>query len=108
MAEDLSLLPSNSTKLVMGGSKRNKLKKLISPPPPPTIMNEDDSELMDDLLAQLDSRDQNVQAESANVLNEMNLNAQADLIEASSRQDAKSRFKARQVCSLSTGVPEFN
>ncbi|PPQ78090.1 hypothetical protein CVT25_015624 [Psilocybe cyanescens] len=59
-------------------------------------MNEDDSELMDDLLAQLDSRDQNVQAESANVLNEMNLNAQADLIEASSRQDAKSRFKARQ------------
>ncbi|KAH9484293.1 OVARIAN TUMOR DOMAIN-containing deubiquitinating enzyme 5 [Psilocybe cubensis] len=79
----------------MGGSKKNR-KKPISPLPPTEIMNEDDSELMDDLLAQLDSRDQVVQAESASVLNEMNLNAQADSIEASSRQDAKSRFKARQ------------
>lgn len=88
----------------MGGSKKNR-KKPISPPP--AIMNED-SELMDDLLAQLDSRDQVVQTESANVLNEMNLNAQADSIEASSRQDAKSRFKARQVSALLKGIHRFN
>ncbi|KAF9564685.1 cysteine proteinase [Agrocybe pediades] len=51
---------------------------------------------MNDLLAQLDSRNETVQAESANVLKEMNLNAQADAIESKPKQDAKSRFNARQ------------
>ncbi|KAJ7685140.1 hypothetical protein DFH06DRAFT_30874 [Mycena polygramma] len=76
--------------------KRNKLKKavdLISNSPPPA---DDDDGLVDDLLAQLDSRDETVQQESANVLNDMQLNKQADQIEAASKQDAKSRFKARQ------------
>ncbi|KAF8163261.1 hypothetical protein B0H34DRAFT_672303 [Crassisporium funariophilum] len=59
-------------------------------------MNDDDDELMNDLLVQLESRDHTVQTESANVLNEMNLNDQADKIEAGQKQDAKSRFKARQ------------
>lgn len=77
----------------MAGSKRNKLKKALLPassPPADTISAEDDSELMDDLMAQLDSRNQTVQAESAAVL-------QAVAQEANSKQDAKSRFQARQV-----------
>ncbi|KAJ6496633.1 hypothetical protein C8R47DRAFT_349375 [Mycena vitilis] len=76
--------------------KRNKLKKavdFVSNSPPPA---DDDDGLVDDLLAQLDSRDETVQQESANVLNDMQLNEQADEIEAASKQDAKSRFKARQ------------
>ncbi|KAJ7172523.1 hypothetical protein C8R46DRAFT_1216336 [Mycena filopes] len=75
--------------------KRTKLKKALdvfpSPPPP-----EDNSDLVDDLLAQLDSRDETVKQESANVLNDMQLDKQADQLEATSKQDAKSRFKARQ------------
>ncbi|TCD69746.1 hypothetical protein EIP91_006513 [Steccherinum ochraceum] len=68
----------------MAGSKRNKIKNILSPvtSPPPPVPPEDD-ELMDDLFAQLDSKDQNVQAESAAVINEM-------------QQDSKSRHKARQ------------
>ncbi|KII88574.1 hypothetical protein PLICRDRAFT_110259 [Plicaturopsis crispa FD-325 SS-3] len=50
---------------------------------------------MDDLLAQLDSRDSTVQTESANVLNEMQMSQEADMIEAQPKQDAKSRFAAR-------------
>ncbi|KAF8212283.1 hypothetical protein K438DRAFT_1806285 [Mycena galopus ATCC 62051] len=75
--------------------KKTKLKKALdilpSPPPP----DEDDG-LMDDLLAQLDSRDQTVAQESANVLNDMQINEQAEALEAAAKQDAKSRFKARQ------------
>lgn len=60
-------------------------------------MNSDDDDLMNELVAQLDSRDTTVQSESAAVLNQMQLNTQADAIETTGRQDAKSRFKARQV-----------
>ncbi|KAJ7285884.1 hypothetical protein C8J57DRAFT_1051385 [Mycena rebaudengoi] len=77
--------------------KRNKLKKALSPVLPANMAStndDDDQDLMNDLLAQLDSRDEIVQQESANVLNEMNLNQQANKLE--SKQDAKSRFKARQ------------
>ncbi|PPR06627.1 hypothetical protein CVT26_001169 [Gymnopilus dilepis] len=80
----------------MARSKGNKAKASPLPPPPPPMDTPDD-DLMNDLLAQLDSRDQNVQMESAQVLNEMNLNEKADKIEATtSKQDSKSRFKARQ------------
>ncbi|KAJ7097970.1 cysteine proteinase [Mycena belliarum] len=58
---------------------------------------DDDNELMDDLLAQLDSRDETVQQESANVINEMQINQTADASETASKQDPKSRFRARQV-----------
>ncbi|KAF8902128.1 hypothetical protein CPB84DRAFT_900813 [Gymnopilus junonius] len=79
----------------MARSKGNKSKPTPLPPPPP--MDSADDDLMNDLLTQLDSRDQNVQIESAQVLNDMNLNQKADNIEASSsRKDPKSRFKARQ------------
>lgn len=61
-------------------------------------MPADDEELMDDLMAQLDSRDQTVQSESANVLNEMQINKQVDIAESlGQKQDPKSRYLARQV-----------
>ncbi|KZP24849.1 cysteine proteinase [Athelia psychrophila] len=80
------------------GSKRNKLKKVLSPsstssPPLP----EDDADLMDDLMTQLDSRDKNVQVESANMLQDMQSNHDMNIAEqASQKQDAKSRYQARQ------------
>jgi len=84
----------------MAGSKRNKLKKAFSPSLPttsPPQMAADDEELMSDLMAQLDSRDQTVQSESANVLNEMQVNKHAGMAEASrQKQDPKSRYQARQ------------
>ncbi|KAJ7273664.1 hypothetical protein B0H12DRAFT_1090487 [Mycena haematopus] len=77
-------------------AKRSKLKKALdilpSPPPP-----DEDEDLIDDLLVQLDSRDQTVAQESANVLNDMQINKQAEHPDATSRQDPKSRYKARQV-----------
>jgi OTU domain-containing protein 6 len=92
----------SSIPVLMAGSKKNKLKKALSPPNvsflPPRVDEEQD-ELMNDLLAQLDSRDETVQFESANVLNEMQLQQQADEIEAGGKQTAKSRFQARQVTS---------
>jgi len=78
----------------MTGAKKNKAKKVLSIPqerPTPAV----DDELMDELFAQLDSRDQTVQAESAAVINEVQSNEIART-EARSRKDAKSRFRARQ------------
>lgn len=63
-------------------------------------MDNAQDELMNDLLTQLHSRDETVQSESANVLNEMQLNQQANEIETSGKQSAKSRFQARQVMKL--------
>jgi len=81
----------------MGSSKKNKLKK-ASPPSQPAISPEiDDNELMDDLIAQLDSKDQTVQAESAKVLQEIEINQQASTAETSQKKDSKSRFLARKV-----------
>ncbi|KAG6911493.1 hypothetical protein DXG01_014567 [Tephrocybe rancida] len=78
----------------MGSSKRNKLKKAMPPPQDaPTFPVDDD--LMDDLFAQLDSRDKTVQAESAVVIKEIQAK-EAERVAVSSRQDARSRFKARQ------------
>ena len=74
------------------GGRRNKLKK---PQVPLTVTNPDDQDLMDDLIAQLDSRDEQVQA--ALVLNEINLNTQADQVQAPQKPRAKDRFQARQV-----------
>ncbi|KAI0046109.1 cysteine proteinase [Auriscalpium vulgare] len=80
------------------GSKKNKLKQMISPPTssPPPPQSTDDAELMDDLLAQLDSRDQSVQKESAVVLEDMKLDQVVAQEERSGKSDSKSRFKARQ------------
>lgn len=84
------------------GAKRNKLKKVLSPTPasPPPAMD-DDNDLMDDLMAQLDSRDQNVQAESATVLNDMQVNKAAATpppppTPQNDESKARARYKARQ------------
>ncbi|KAG6889312.1 hypothetical protein C0995_001968 [Termitomyces sp. Mi166 len=78
----------------MGSSKKNKQKKTLSlsqdEPTPPV-----DEDLMEELFAQLDSRDQAVQAESVLVIDEVQAE-QAERMNIRSRQDAKSRFKARQ------------
>ncbi|GBE82314.1 cysteine proteinase [Sparassis latifolia] len=82
----------------MAGPKRSKLKKALLPSshtstPPNPGMNDD--ELMDDLMAQLDSRNQAVQAESATVINEMQIQKAADT-PPPSKHDSKSRHQARQ------------
>ncbi|KAI0374815.1 cysteine proteinase [Pilatotrama ljubarskyi] len=77
--------------------KKSKLKKMLSPPtPPPADTNMDDDQLMDDLLAQLDSKDDSVKQESATVLNEMQIDKVADRLEAAPKKDPKARYKARQ------------
>ncbi|KAJ7774675.1 hypothetical protein DFH07DRAFT_800476 [Mycena maculata] len=88
--------------------KRNKLKKAVAPLLPTMSPSTDDDQLMDDLLAQLDSRDDTVKQESANVLNDMQLNQQADQIEASSKQDPKSRFRARQARKAAALVENYS
>ncbi|KAG6818153.1 hypothetical protein H0H87_000058 [Tephrocybe sp. NHM501043] len=75
-------------------AKKNKQKKPLAPPqnlPTPPV----DEDLMDDLFAELDSRDQAVQAESAAGIQEVQTK-QAERTDARSGQDAKSRFKARK------------
>ncbi|KAI3610848.1 amidohydrolase family protein [Moniliophthora roreri] len=83
------------------GSKKNKLKKVFSPqsksPPPPPLAQDDD--LMDDLLAQLDSRDQAVRQESANVIREVQHTAEEQVYR---QQDSKSRYQARQARKAAT------
>ncbi|KAI0273367.1 hypothetical protein BC834DRAFT_947610 [Gloeopeniophorella convolvens] len=78
------------------GSKRNKVKKIFSPsPPPPPVGDSVDDGLMDDLLAELDSRNKTVQLESATVLGEIQV-AQAASPDSKSSSGSKNRFKARQ------------
>lgn len=89
--------------IIMAGSKRNKLKKALSPTQsaPSSSPMADDEELMNDLMAQLDSRDKTVQSESANVLNDMQINQQTTAAEeARKKQDPKSRYQARQVSAV--------
>lgn len=84
----------------MAGSKRSKLKKSLSPfkttETPPQVLANDDDNLMNDLFAQLDSRNPTVQAGSATVINEIQCDAQVNPVEGNNKQDAKARFKARQ------------
>lgn len=83
----------------MAKKTKAKLNKPASPLPPPPDMNNADDDLMTDLLAELESRDHNRQVASAGILNEMHIQEHATELEtqASKKQDAKSRFKARQV-----------
>ncbi|KAJ3786604.1 hypothetical protein GGU11DRAFT_804888 [Lentinula aff. detonsa] len=77
------------------GSRRNKLKKAFSPPfqqSPPLAESTDDAELLDDLVAQLDSGNQTVQAESAQVIRDM----QRQETLKDTKKDSKSRYQARQ------------
>ncbi|KAJ3733046.1 hypothetical protein DFJ43DRAFT_1117821 [Lentinula guzmanii] len=77
------------------GSRRNKLKKAFSPPfqqSPPLAESNDDADLLDDLVAQLDSGNQTVQAESAQVIKDM----QRQETVKDTKKDSKSRYQARQ------------
>lgn len=94
----------------MAGSKRNKVKKAFSPAkalapqdPPAEPIIEDDG-LMDDLFAQLDSKDKTVQEESATILQEADMNAVAESLDSAPKNDSKNRFRARQVCSAVQAV----
>ncbi|KAF9227968.1 OTU-domain-containing protein [Gyrodon lividus] len=79
----------------MPGSKRTKSKKSASAPPPST---QGEEELMDDLFAELDSRDQRVQQESATVLQDIHTNKLEEEIERGPKKlDSKARRLARQV-----------
>ena len=80
------------------GGKRRKFKDIINPPqnaPPPAVQ---DDELLDDLLAQLDSNDKTVQNVSAEVINDIQL---SQLQEKGGpkklKKDSKTRFLERQV-----------
>ncbi|KAF9532937.1 cysteine proteinase [Crepidotus variabilis] len=68
----------------------------MAPIDTPPVLDDAEGDLVNDLLTQLDSRDGKVQAESASILSSMHLEEKAELLESSVKQDAKSRFKARQ------------
>jgi len=80
-------------------AKKNKAKSKHAPDVldinPLTTLDDDD--LMNDLLSQLDSRDQTVKEESTTVLNEMQLEKQANELEVKPKRTAKDRFQARRV-----------
>ena len=80
-------------------TKKNKVKK----PLPPPVLNQDDSNLVDDLLAQLDSQEK----ESADLLNALTISESGKPPTPVQKQDVKSRFKARQVLNLSSSQVEF-
>jgi OTU domain-containing protein 6 len=87
----------------MAGSKKNKIKKFVSPShnsTPDQAQTEDDNALVDDLLAELDSRNQTVQQESATVLLEMQQHQENTVGDnarsVKKKQDSKSRHEARQ------------
>jgi hypothetical protein len=78
-------------------TKKNKVKK----PLPPPVLNQDDNNLVDELLAQLDSQE-------TDLLNALTISEsdKAPPIQVQ-KQDVKSRFKARQVLKLSVSQVRF-
>lgn len=85
------------------GSKKNRVKKVFAPtltaPNNHAIDEHTDANLVDDLLAELNSRDETVQRESATVLEEIQTRQQADAAQAAApdKTGSKNRFRARQV-----------
>jgi HEAT repeat protein len=75
------------------GSKKNKAKKVLLQSSSPNGVVDDD--LVDDLLAELDSRDKTVQEESAVVLEE--IQAKQAIAPEKPNSSSKNRFKERQV-----------
>jgi len=62
---------------------------------------------MDDLFSQLDSKNHAVQAETATVLNEMQINEVANGLEKAPKQDSKARHKARQARKAATLADKY-
>ncbi|KAI9508270.1 hypothetical protein F5148DRAFT_925119 [Russula earlei] len=81
------------------GSKKNKAKKVVVASPSPSSSHgntaDDVYDLVDDLLTELDSRDQAVRPEPAPVLDEVQAKRAAQAA-APDKAGGKSRFKARQ------------
>jgi len=86
--------------------RRAKLKEAASPPTPTPPQQDysptdnagsaDDAGLLDDLLAELDSRDPVVQQKAGAVITEMQLNAESDVSSLpSEKKSSKRRFKER-------------
>ncbi|PBK78104.1 cysteine proteinase [Armillaria solidipes] len=93
----------------MAGPRKSKLRKagngLPPPPPPPEV---DDDDLMNDLMAQLDSRDGTVRAESAAVLQDMTLEKDIVKEEKSQGKRPKDRFRERQARKAATLANSFS
>jgi hypothetical protein len=75
------------------GSKKNRVKKVLLPSSSPNGVVDDD--LVDDLLAELDSRNKTVQEESAAVLE--GIQAKQAIAPEKPNSSSKNRFKERQV-----------
>jgi hypothetical protein len=90
------------------GSKKNRVKKVFTPSPAAptpnhhTIDDNDNDNLVDELLTELDSRNETTQRESATVLEEIQTRQQSEAEQAAALDKAgsKNRFKARQVRSV--------
>jgi hypothetical protein len=83
------------------GGKRKKMKNILSlsPTTPPPVPAVQDDELLDDLIAQLDSNDTTVQNVSAEVINDIQLSQLKENKGSQKRKkDSKTRFLERQVC----------
>jgi hypothetical protein len=83
------------------GGKRKKLKDILSPSPstPPPAPTVEDDELLNDLLAQLDSNDKTVQNTSAELIGDIQLSQLQEKEEPQKqKKDSKTRFLERQVC----------
>ncbi|EIW85224.1 OTU-domain-containing protein [Coniophora puteana RWD-64-598 SS2] len=87
----------------MAGSKRNKIKKAFSPKSAAEqapVSDANDEELMDDLFAQLDSREQTsaVKGESATIIHDIQAKqvAEQSTSPPPRKQDPKNRHQARQ------------
>ncbi|KAK0459682.1 uncharacterized protein EV420DRAFT_1537170 [Desarmillaria tabescens] len=92
----------------MAGPRKSKLRKTgnsLPPPPPPGV---DDDDLMNELMAQLDSRDQTVQTESATVLQDMTLEKDVESSEKPQGKRSKDRFKERQARKAATLASSFS
>lgn len=81
------------------GAKKNKIKRILSPQSTNDVpVEEPDDELLDDLMAQLDSSDKDVQNESAQILNEMQSTQMKEAQDPfSGKKDSRARYQARQV-----------
>ena len=84
------------------GSKKNRVKKAFASSPAAPINNAIDdntNNLVDDLLTELNSRNETVQRESATVLEEIQTRQQSQAAQTAALDKAgsKNRFKARQV-----------
>ncbi len=84
------------------GSKKNKVKKVFTPSPAApnnNAIDDNTDNLVDELLTELDSRDETVQRESATVLDEIQTRQQSEAAQAAApdKTGGKNRFKARQV-----------